>query len=329
MTLTHVNGNSHAPSRLSRFAWAVVWYTVLIVLWGAWVRISHSGDGCGDQWPLCNGQAVPVGGPVKSWIEVSHRYSTALYGVLVLGLIVAARRQFRPCHPARFWSVATLIFTISEALIGRQLVTLSLVDQSIDPLRLLVMPLHLVNTSALLVSTVMTAESISFRESVRRSLSPGLKRTVRMCALALLVVLCTGAIAALGSHLAPSSSLEAGLAKDFAQDSHAAVRLRLLHPLLALSLVVFGPWAITKWSQHAPNVHAKVWCARLLRTLIVAIAVGGLALLLHAPPWLKILHLLLANVLVIVGAVAVFHTSREVPSSAQPYSQPCDSSFRG
>lgn len=266
-----------------------------------------------------------MGAPIKSWIEVSHRYSTAVYGILVFGLFIVARRHFRPGHPARFWTGATLIFTISEALIGRQLVTLSLVDQSVDPLRLLVMPLHLLNTSALLVSTVMSAESISFPESTRRSLSPALNRTVQLCATALLVVLCTGAIAALGSHLAPSPSLEAGLAKDFSTDSHAAVRLRLLHPFLALSLIAIGPWLIAKWSQHAPNAHAKACCRRLFFTLIVAILVGVLTLLLLAPPWLKITHLLLANVLVVVGARAVFHSIREGTSNASPYSQPCDS----
>ena len=304
------SAHSASPSALARFAWGLVWYTVLIILWGAWVRISHSGDGCGDHWPLCNGEAIPVGGPAKTWIEVSHRYSTALYGLLVVGLLVAARRAFGSGHPARFWALATLVFTITEALIGRQLVTLGLVDQSSNPLRLLVMPLHLVNTSALLVSTVMAAESISFPAASRLPLSPGLRRVVLLSSATLLVVLCTGAIAALGSHLAPSASLTSGLAKDLAADSHSAVRLRLLHPFLGLSLAILGPWALASWSRHVVGERARLWSRRVRYVLFTAIFVGAATLLFLAPVWLKLTHLLLANVLVIVGAVAFFHASR-------------------
>ena len=42
-------------SSLSRFAWAVLVYNVVVILWGAVVRATSSGAGCGDHWPLCNG----------------------------------------------------------------------------------------------------------------------------------------------------------------------------------------------------------------------------------------------------------------------------------
>ena len=119
-------------SRSYYFAWLLVIYTVVVVAWGAWVRISGSGAGCGEDWPLCNGQAVPLNAPIKTWIEILHRYSTALYGLLVLALIICSRCIFSRGHPARLWSILVLVFTLTEALIGRQLVTMKLVDDCTD-----------------------------------------------------------------------------------------------------------------------------------------------------------------------------------------------------
>lgn len=307
---------AHLPQRgtkLARFAWALVWYTVLVILWGAWVRISHSGDGCGDNWPLCHGAAIPVDAGAKTWIEISHRYSTALYGIFVLGLLVATWRRFSAKHSARFWSLAALVFTVTEALIGRQLVKLGLVDQSTDLMRLIAMPLHLVNTSALIISVVMLAESLSFATSQRRSLQPSTRWAIWCFSAGVLVLLCSGAVAALGSHLAPSSSLTSGLVKDLSVDSHLSVRLRLLHPFLALGFALLGPWAIARWSAAAPNAQAKAACRRLLAVLCSAIVVGVTTLLLLAPVWLKLIHLLLANVLIIFGTVAFFRSTRDIP----------------
>ena len=54
---------------LRRFAWAVVGYNVLVIVWGAVVRATGSGAGCGDNWPLCNGQVVPLNPRVATVIE--------------------------------------------------------------------------------------------------------------------------------------------------------------------------------------------------------------------------------------------------------------------
>jgi cytochrome c oxidase assembly protein subunit 15 len=302
--------------RLHRFAWGVVWYTVLIIAWGAWVRISHSGDGCGDHWPLCNGQAIPLDGPIKTWIEVSHRYSTALYGVLVLAMVWFSRRAFSSDPSARFWPVMVLFFTITEALIGRQLVTMRLVDQSTDLARLVVMPLHLVNTSALLLSAVMAAESFRWTGCARRPLPPQLVRLLGITGAVLLALLCTGALASLGSHLAPSPSLGAGLAKDLAPESHLAVRLRLIHPVLALATVVGVLFFFSRLEAWAPDANARAWYVRLRLATYGAVAIGILTLTLLAPAWLKLTHLLAANLLIILASVALFHTIRQTSNSA-------------
>ena len=302
------------PRSLYIGSWVLVAYTVLIILWGAWVRLSGSGDGCGDHWPLCNGEVVPLERVAKTWVEYSHRISTALYGLLILGQIWLSRRYFARRHPARFWALMTLVFTITEALIGRQLVKAGLVNESTDLSRLFVMPLHLVNTSLLLFSGVMTAESIRYGDLPRRLLPPEIKNRGALYIGALTIILITGAIAALGSHLMPSESLLHGLTHDLAADAHPAVRLRILHPLLALAL----PVGILLFAQlphvSAPESSQTLWFKRLSIGLVVALLIGVATLSLLAPVWLKLTHLLMTNVLVILASLCVFHSLRPVPT---------------
>ena len=298
-------------------SWILVAYTVLIILWGAWVRLSGSGDGCGDHWPLCNGEMIPAERATKTWVEYSHRISTALYGILILVQIWLSRRNFAQRHPARFWAVMTLVFTITEALIGRQLVKSGLVNESTDISRLLVMPLHLVNTSLLLFSGVMTAESIRYGDAPRQQLSPELKRRGILYLTGLTIVLITGAIAALGSHLLPSESLLHGLTHDLAPDSHPAVRLRILHPLLALALPILM-LLFAQLSGIAVRGSSQArWYSRFSITLVVAMGIGLSTISLLAPVWLKLTHLFMTNVLVIVASLCVFHSLRPIPSPSQ------------
>lgn len=305
-----------------RASWLLVGYTILIIIWGAWVRLSGSGDGCGDHWPLCNGQMIPEAAPTKTLIELSHRVSTALYGIFVLIQIIATRRVFPKGHPSRFWSLMTLLFTITEALIGRSLVKEGLVNTSEDLSRLIVMPLHLVNTSLLLFSGVMTAESLKYGEFLKRAFSREDTKRWILYLVSLVIILSTGAIAALGSHLAPSESLLQGLSKDLSTDSHLAVRLRLLHPFFALGLPLFLALFMPLSISGRPTTSQGLWYRRFGIAVLVALSIGIGTLVLLAPLWLKVTHLLMTNLLVVVASLCVFHTLRPVPLSDQSSEHP-------
>jgi cytochrome c oxidase assembly protein subunit 15 len=301
------------PSRLYRAAWALVAYTVVVILWGAWVRISGSGAGCGDHWPLCNGDAIPQASNVQTWIEYSHRISTGLYGIFVVALLLTVRRTFPKAHPARFLSGMILVFTVTEALIGRMLVKQGLVNQSIDLARIAVMPLHLVNTSLLLFFCVTTAESIGFQGQPQKSERVGrwqMSRGMLLCIVGILCIVTTGAVAALGSHLAPSTSLSQGIAVDLASDSHLAVRLRLLHPVLALSLALTFFYGCEYLAARSSSPVTARWLNRLKLCVVGAVGVGICTLLSLSPVLMKMLHLLLANAVVVVCSAWVFHMGR-------------------
>src|SRR5512133_1282716 len=115
------------PSRFSRFAWAVLVYNLAVVAWGAFVRASGSGAGCGRHWPMCNGVVVPRSPSAATMIEFSHRLSSGLALVLVVALAVAAFRVYPKRHAVRRAAAASVALMLTEALVGAGLVLLSLV----------------------------------------------------------------------------------------------------------------------------------------------------------------------------------------------------------
>lgn len=130
---------------------------MLVVAWGAYVRASGSGAGCGRHWPLCNGEIIPRAHRVETLIELSHRVSSggALVGTLVL--LVLAIRAYPRGHRVRrgAWTTASLM--VAEALIGAGLVLFELVAHDASMKRGLSISLHLINTFLLLGSTAVTA----------------------------------------------------------------------------------------------------------------------------------------------------------------------------
>lgn len=305
--------STHNRSRLQSFSWVLIGYTLIIIAWGAWVRISGSGDGCGDHWPLCHGEAIPLGAGKKTWIEVSHRYSTALFGLLIIAQWFAILRTTYKKHPARFWILATLFFTATEALIGRMLVKEGLVTDSESLYRMVVMPLHLVNTSALLFSQVMVAEHIAPLNFSKNVLSKSTIRWGIALFIAAVTLLTSGAIAALGSHLVPSESLLAGLAHDLQSNSHLSVRLRIFHPLLGLALPALLYFGFILWAKTSSASPLQRSLQHLTSATFAMIAIGFLTLVTLAPSWLKLTHLTMANVLVILLARVAFRARWKEP----------------
>ncbi len=291
-------------TRFQKWTRILVLYTVLVILWGAWVRISHSGDGCGDTWPLCHGQLIPEAQQGKTWVEFAHRGMSGLFGLLVIGLFFWARKAFPEGHLVRKWAGFSLFFTVTEALLGAKLVLFKLVGTNDSPYRAFIMSLHLLNSLMLTASLALTADLAGSASGwLRRKTSPwtfeGLKpkRISNGMVVSFILIGVSGAIAALANTLFPSLSLSEGLAADWDPASHYLVRLRGLHPLLGL--LFGGSIALTAWlSVQLQKPDEEVLKFRS-RALAVAAGTGILAgmatLLLLSPLPLKLFHLLLAH----------------------------------
>src|ERR1035437_7342485 len=103
------------PNRLlARFAWFAVFYTVLVILWGALVRASGSGAGCGNHWPLCNGQVIPVSPGFHTIIEFTHRQMTVGATLLVVALLVWTLRATVKGQASRGFAIASMLLLLNE-----------------------------------------------------------------------------------------------------------------------------------------------------------------------------------------------------------------------
>ncbi len=291
---------------LRRFAWAVLAYNILVILWGAIVRATGSGAGCGDHWPLCNGTVLPVNPRIATVIEFTHRMMSGFTLILVIALVAWVFRGTAKRHLARWMSTAALLLTLNEAVLGALLVKLGLTAQSTSPWRPPMLALHLANTLLLLAALALTAHFLSRGEGARRGeLRFAHVPLTAAGLLATLVVGVTGSLAALGDTLYPSTSLRSALAADFSSSQHLLLRLRLVHPVSAFIAAAFIAWLLF---QCVYGVRAQEGQQRKLASLLAGLialqfALGFLDVVLRAPVWLQVLHLLGADVLWVVLVV--------------------------
>ena len=204
-------------TRFAKFAWFVLIWNVITALWGAFVRATGSGAGCGSHWPLCNGQVVPQAEQVATLVEFSHRIMSGLAMIGVLVLLVWAFRAYPKGHPVRFGAVASAVFIILEALVGAALVLFGWVVDDASKERALVVSIHLVNTFLLLASLAVVAWWASNKRPIALQAHRWLVWGLRVGLLMVLLIGVSGAITALGDTLFPVNSVAEGLQQDFDQ----------------------------------------------------------------------------------------------------------------
>jgi heme a synthase len=292
---------------LVRFAWGVVGYNVLVVLWGALVRATGSGAGCGNHWPLCNGQVVPLSPSVHTVIEFTHRMMTGGSLFVVVGLLVWTFRGTIKGQASRVFAVAATVLLLNEAFLGALLVKLGYVTGNQSMGRVMVLSIHLSNTLLLLAALTLTARLLGTGQLWRELGVGGAKKVWALFGLAAtLVVGVSGSLAALGDTLFPASSLRAAFAQDFAAESPWLLRLRGVHPVSAVVAAMFVLWL----ARQARRAGARRLAGAVLALLAFQFALGLADVLLLAPVWMQILHLLGADLywvgLVMLAAVVVW-----------------------
>ena len=275
----------------TRYAWGVLGWNLAVVLWGAYVRASGSGAGCGNHWPLCNGEVVPHAPQVQTLIEFTHRGMSGIAFLAVAALLVWSIRVFPGRHGARKMALASFVFLIVEALLGAGLVLFDYVGANSSVGRALYLSLHLANT-LLLVAALSLAAWFSRQEQP----APG--RISRLAAATLpvaLLVAISGGIAALGDTLFPAASLAEGFRQDLSTSAHFLLRLRVFHPALAIAGgVFFGSVAVWVMRRSRRPELQRIALAVLILT-IGQLGAGLVNLVLLAPVWMQILHLLMAD----------------------------------
>ena len=304
------------PKSFARYAWAVLAYNLGVVLWGAFVRATGSGAGCGNHWPLCNGTVTQHSPSAATLIEFTHRVTSGLDLALVALLVVWAFRRFPRQHPVRLGATLSALFLVTEALLGAALVLLQHVAKNASVSRAYSLSTHLINTLTLLACLALTAWWSTPRPAPKGLASASRVWTAGVSLASVVVLGVSGAIAALGDTLFPASSLAAGLAQDLDPAANIFLRLRIFHPMIAVAV---GAWLLfyaVSSASRRPDIAGRAW--NLVALLAAQVLAGLLNLLLLAPVWMQIVHLLLADLLWIALVLLSAATLKFQPGAADP-----------
>jgi len=295
------------------YAWGVLGLNLFVIVWGALVRASGSGAGCGRHWPLCNGEVLPQSPATATLIEYTHRATSGISLLLVVVLFWWSRRAFPAGHLVRRSAAWALVFILTEAAVGAGLVLGNLVGDNDSMVRAGYLAVHLLNTFLLLAALALTAHWGGTTRGARRLESlptdrSGAARWLMGVGLLLVpLVAVTGAIAALGDTLFPSPSLAEALRADASPTAHLLIRLRVVHPIAA---VLTGAYLVTMvWliGRRKPSLGDSGWSRTVIGLVILQLGIGVSNWLLLAPTPLQLAHLLVADLLWI--ALVIFASS--------------------
>lgn len=290
------SGSGKRLSAFAKYAWFVLAYNLVVILWGVFLRASHSGDGCGQHWLTCQGEAIPSAPELKTVIEFSHRITTMLAGFVVVGLLVWAFRKFPKGDIVRRMALWSFVFILIEGAVGGGLVLTGNTAANWTPSRPYWTAGHLINTFILIGFLALTAWFASRGSRERTEITAKTWILLVLGVAAIFITGISGSMAALTNMLFPSSTIAEGIAKDFAPDSHILLRLRILHPIMsiftAVYLIFLAGWLKSRTSGSPDVVR---WSNILSVTVLIQIAFGAATLLMLSPIVMQLGHLFLAD----------------------------------
>ena len=274
--------------KLVNLATAGLVTSILSILAGAIVRATGSGDGCGASWPTCNGKVLPSLNTTSEIIEFSHRSISGILLIITLLLFIKSKDQGTPSLHKKIINYLTF-FVLLEALIGAVIVIYEWVGLNSSLPRIIAVPLHLVNTFALLA--FYTLIFFLLRES-ENDLENFFDQRLKIAFILFFLTGATGSITALADVLFPSASFIEGLSDDFDSTSEILTRLRIVHPIVSTVLSIF----LFSESNRFKNIFG-INASAIKILVITGVVLGTLNVVSNIILPLSILHLLLADLL--------------------------------
>jgi heme A synthase len=291
-------------SRFGVFAWSVLAYNLAVVMWGAFVRATGSGAGCGANWPLCNGVALPRSPALNTVIEFIHRVSSGIALILILALLVWAFRSYSKGHPVRLGASLAVFFTFTEALIGAGLVLFEKTALDKSAARVVSLSVHLINTFLLVACIALTAWWASPAGGRLRWKNAGPAAWFIVTALVGMLLLgVSGAITALGDTLYPAKSLAEGLAADLSPAAPFLVKFRKFHPAIAIGVGSFLAFFALYEALRRTSLDLRRFAFVVCGLVLTQWGLGALDVVLLAPYWAQLTHLFLADLLWIAAVL--------------------------
>jgi len=298
------------------FTWGVLGWNLIVILWGAYVRASGSGAGCGQHWPLCDGKVVPQAPDIAMSIEFTHRLLSGGALLLIATMVVWGFRITNKEHPIRRGLIAAGVLILTEALLGAGLVLFKLVEENTSAARAFAVAMHLANTFLLVGSLALTAYWASGGRAIQLK-GQGLKVWLLAGGLVgMLLIGMSGAVTALGDTLFPVGSLAEGITADLDPNAHFLVRLRGYHPIIAVVIAIYS-LNLVRMLFNQNNGMARKFLAALVIIGVVQLTLGLTNLLLLVPIPTQLLHLLTADLVWItyILTTAVLLAKPETPTA--------------
>lgn len=283
-------------ARARRWCLGFFFFNCAVILFGAVVRITGSGAGCGQHWPTCHGEVLHLPKSVETIIELTHRATSGLDLLLCILVLVLTFRVFEKGHWARKGAALSLLWMITEALVGARLVISELVGMNDTMPRALVMMIHLLNTS-LLTSAILVALYSARPQSPRFSQWRSAKSLRVWTAIAcVLFISATGAVTALGDTVYPVAEEGVNLSQRWLEvqssQEHFLKRVRMIHPIFAIGVSGLVAWLLVQTLDRIPtNAFARPWIKRSLAVMALQVALGVINIVLSAPGWMQVVHL--------------------------------------
>jgi heme a synthase len=293
-----------------RYSWFALAFCLLVICWGALVRATGSGAGCGSHWPLCNGQVIPLEPTLKTFIEYFHRITAGVVILLVLGQFLWSRKLFAKGSFPRSAAWHAWVAMVIEALIGAMIVVLGHVEHDRSYDRVVSISLHLLNTLYLVAAQTLAAWSPGVKNA-RWRWPPSVDRNwKRLVIIGFTFLGMFGAMTALGDTLFPVNSLQQEWREKFDPElrRHFLQQIRIIHPLLAVIWAgLFWYWAAGVWSLHQALRPAGYWATGLVAGNL---AFGLLNVIFLAPVWMQLVHLLWAQLIWIAVITFLFRAGQ-------------------
>ncbi|MDQ0206482.1 COX15/CtaA family protein [Alkalicoccobacillus murimartini] len=270
-------------------------FVLLVLIQGALVSKTGSGEGCGDTWPLCFGEVVPLNPTMETIIEYSHRIVSGLAGLLVIILAFWAWKQLKHIREARFLAFLSVFMIILQGLMGAGAVVFGQ-----QPL---VMALHF-GFSALSLSSVVLLIILSFEDSskISRPTAPknskGLRRYVLGVLLYCYAVIYTGAFVKHTDSTLACAGFPTCNGK-WIPDAFWTVAPQYFHrifgTIMLISLIILVVWIFRKF----PLNRTLKWLSVLSMLMVIGQFTSGITIVLSLNQYLEVgmTHAILVSLL--------------------------------
>lgn len=286
--------------RYTFFAWGLVAYTLLVILWGDVVQATGAGDGCGPYWPTCHGEILPAFQSYETFIEFFHRITAGMALLLTVGLVIWSRRIFPKGHLARLGAGLAIFFMITESLLGAGLVLFQLVGTDVSLARAVVAPFHQINTLFLIGALALAAWWSNHPEHRPVWKGQGMVGwSLGLGYVGILLAAASGAVTSLGDALFPVLNTAEAVGRAFTPGEHLLVQLRIYHPFIAVLVSVYAIFAVSLVAAQRPGPHTRLFAHMIILVVVLQLLVGMLNLFLSAPLLTQLPHQLLSDAMII------------------------------